>query len=297
MERPITAGEVWQVAEREGWSAPARRQALQWSLHPPDPAEWRAFLEQALLVLGVLALLSGIFSLAAAHWTQWDRWGRVTLVGLIGIASAAFSRRQGWHTQVGGWALVLAGGCLGGTLMLSTQAAEIPGQEAWILTLWALLLTPLARAARFAPLWVLWLGVVNLATLAQMDSERAGMAFLGILNAACWALSQRFQPALGWPIVPAWAALITVTLAAWTDLVGNDSFYGIGGYGLVIAGALLRALPPRSRGVLAGVGFSAIFLITTALARNFLGGAESFLVLGMLVLLQVGLLLEGLRRL
>lgn len=293
----MTAAEVWEVACREGWSEPARRRALEWALQPPDSDEWHDFLEKSLLILGVLALLSGVLFLAAAQWKHWDRWGQMALVGSLGLASGAFSVRKGWQTRVGGWALVLASGCLGATLALVWQAAEMPGQEAWMLTLWALILTPLARAARFAPLWVLWLVVTNGAALAHLDNERASLAFLGVLNGLCWALSQRFQPNLGWPVVPAWGALLGVTLAAWTDLVDDDSLYGIASWLVVVGCALSFAIPRRSRGVLAGAGFSAIFLITTLLARNLLGETSSFLVLGILVLIQVGLLLEGLRRL
>ncbi len=297
VERATTAAEVWQVAGQEGWSEAARDYALECALQPPDAAEWGEFLEKTLLVLGVLALLSGVFFLAAAHWHQWDRWGQMMLVALLGLASGVFSRRKGWNTQVGGWSLVLASGCLGATLALGWQAAQMQGEEAWVMTLWALLLTPLARSARFNPQWVLWLVVVNLATLAHLDDQREGLAVLGGVNGLCWALSQRFQPNLGWPIVPAWGALLGVTIAAWTDLVDDDSLYGIVSWLLVVSCALAFAIPRRLRGVLAGVGFSTIFLFTTLLARQFLGGTSSFLFLGILVLIQVGLLLEGLRRL
>lgn len=244
-----------------------------------------------------MALLSGVFFLAAAQWNHWDRWGQMTLVATFGLTSGAFSVRKGWQTQVGGWALVLASGCLGGTLALVWQAAEMPGQEAWMLTLWALLLTPLARKARFAPLWVLWLLVVNMATLGHLGNYRASLAVLGLMNGLCWALSQRFQPNLGWPVVPAWCALLGATIAAWTDLVDDDALYGIASWLLVVGCALAFAAPRRSRGILAGAGFSTIFLVTTLLARHLIGGTSSFLYLGVLVLIQVGLLLEGLRRL
>lgn len=294
--RPCTPGLVWALADEEGWDSHARQAALTLATAPPGLEAWRLFLERVLLALGALGLLSGVICLVGAHWTSWGRLGQFALVGSLLTLSGGGAVRFGLRTVAGGWALVLASGCLGGLLLLTWE--ELKLDEESFFTTWAALLFPMAWLSGFAPQWVFWLAVANVASQVILGDNTEALALQGVLNGGFWALAQRFQPRLGWPAVPAWISLLWVTTAAFYNIVGRDEGLGLAAWALVALPALLLAWPRRSRGVLAGVGFSAVVLVTAALARTVsLDGMGTFLFIGMAVVVQVALLLEGLRRL
>lgn len=294
MSRWCTPGLISAVAEEEGWSSEAREVALKLAATPPRIEQYRVFLDRVLLGLGVVGLLTGVICFVGAHWSSWGRWGQILLVGLLLCLSGGAALRWGLKTRVGGWALVLASGCLGGLLALICDEFFL-GEE-FCLTTWTLLLLPPTWLSTFGPQWVLWLLVANLTGLNVMGDATEEIAVQGLLNGVFWGLSLRFRPRLGWTAVPAWVSLLEVTGAAVSNLMDQDGALGLVCWLLVAAGSTLYAWPRRHRGILAGAGFSAVVLLTTLLARNLDWGSGTFLFIGLAVVVQVAFLLEGLRR-
>lgn len=294
MSRRCTPGQVWALAQEEGWSPEARQAALTLASTPPGLMAWQAFLDRVMLGLGTLGLLCGVVLLVASQWGAWGRWGQAAIVSLLLFLSAGASAHWGLRTRTGGWSLVLASGCLGALIGLVAQ--EFYLDETLCLSSWTLLLLPPSWRAGFAPQWALWLVVANL-TLFNLGDSNDFLALIGILNGTWWALSLRFYPRLGWPTLSAWFTLVLVTYVAGANLLERESFSGLLSWLLVAGTAAVYAWPRRRRGTLAGLGFSTTLLITTALIRSLDFGMQSLLVIGCAVVLQIAALLEFVRRL
>lgn len=129
----------------------------------PSSLEWRIFIDRLLLWLGGLALVFSVLFFVAFNWADMGRWPRfglvqVALVLTAGIAVWGSASRLG--TQV---ALTAASLLVGGLLALFGQTYQT-GADPWqLFFIWAVLILPWVLLARFEPLWLLWLGLLNLA--------------------------------------------------------------------------------------------------------------------------------------
>jgi hypothetical protein len=90
--------------------------------------------------------------------------------------------------------------------------------------------------------------------------------------------------------------LLLVSFTACANLLERDQYSGLLAWMVVAGIAASWAWPRRRKGTLAGLGFSLILLITTALVRALDFGTQSLLIVGLAVILQVAALLEWLRR-
>ncbi|MCO7228424.1 DUF2157 domain-containing protein [Halomonas sp. CnH100-B] len=131
-------------------------------LHP-TPRAWAALLDRLLLWLGALALAFAVLFFVAYHWVaigHWLRFGLVQAVLLVAVGVAVWRPANVWVSRV---ALTAAFVLLGVLLALVGQVYQT-GADPWQLFFaWALLGLPWVWAARFSLLWLVWLGVGNLA--------------------------------------------------------------------------------------------------------------------------------------
>ena len=131
-------------------------------LHPA-PRAWAALLDRLLLWLGGLALAFAVLFFVAYHWVSmghWLRFGLMQAVLLVAVGVAVWRPANVWVSRV---ALTAAFVLLGVLLALVGQVYQT-GADPWQLFFaWALLGLPWVWAARFSPLWLVWVGVGNLA--------------------------------------------------------------------------------------------------------------------------------------
>lgn len=127
----------------------------------PDAAAWRRFLGDLLLLAGAVLVAAGTIFFVAYNWADLHRFGRL---GLVAAATAAVA--------LGGWRLglertpgqvLLGAGVVGIGGMLAVHGQEYQtGADPWqLFALWAVLAWPWVAAARFALLWLLWIGLVD----------------------------------------------------------------------------------------------------------------------------------------
>ena len=188
----------------------------------PSKASWHAFVLRGLHWLGMLAFALAVIFFVAANWGELGKLLRFGLLECLLVSSVAAYCYFPSHGLVAKSLLLLAFLLLGGLLALFGQTYQT-GADPWQLFFnWALLGTPWVLIARFAPLWMLWLVVLNLA-ISAYHKDFAGWfsSWMSPQESVSWALLLFNSAALlGWELLArrfswlrnSWASRL---LAAW----------------------------------------------------------------------------------
>lgn len=259
----------------------------------PGRAEWRTFLARLSLWLGILALAAAVIFFFAFNW---DSLGRLAKLGLVETAIAA-ALIASWRLDLDGMAgkavLVLLALLVGALLALTGQIYQT-GADTWqLFAWWAALILPWVLIGRFAPLWLLWLALVNLAVWLYFSLGASGETLMWILLAldglalAAWEAGNRSAVAWlreTWP--PRLAAIASGAMA--TGLAFLSIFDG--GIGLVGWAAWIALVYVWYRHVrpdlfiLAGGLLSLIVTVAAILSRFLLDDGSGFLLIGLAVI-------------
>lgn len=213
--------------------------AVQASGLHPSPRAWALFIDRLLLWLGGLALAFAVLFFVAYNWAEMGRWLRFGVVQAATVLAVGIAIWPKASPMVQRVALTSATLLVGVLLALFGQVYQT-GADPWQLFFsWAVLTLPWVWVARFELLWVLWLGLLNLAVglyfhtwgvpfgvLVSSDAELWGLFGLNTLALITWEWGARFR---SWP--RQWAVrllavgsgvpmtLLTMTLIADAGLV------------------------------------------------------------------------------
>ncbi|MDA5132946.1 DUF2157 domain-containing protein [Psychrobacter sp. ANT_H3] len=141
----------------------------------PSKRTWLMFFDKALLIIGTVALVLSLVFFIAYNWQNIGKMGKFALVeGALVITIAlyvALSFRQlRQRFQLIRQLLLLIASIITGSLLALFGQVYQTGADTWQLFFgWALLITPWVLIARFAALWLLWLGLVNACLLLYLD--------------------------------------------------------------------------------------------------------------------------------
>lgn len=177
-------------------------------LHP-SPRAWAVFIDRLLLWLGSLALAFAVLFFVAYNWAEMGRWLRFGMVQAAMVLAASIAIWPKASPMVQRVALTSATLLVGVLLALFGQVYQT-GADPWQLFFsWAVLTLPWVWVARFELLWVLWLGLLNLAiglyfrtwggpfgVLASSEAAHWGLFVLNTLALAAWEWGARFR---NWP--------------------------------------------------------------------------------------------------
>ncbi|WP_354687428.1 DUF2157 domain-containing protein [Cupriavidus necator] len=288
-----------------------------WARTEPAAADWRRWLDQALMALGTALLCAGVIVFFAFNWQDLHKFSK------FGLLAAAISLLAGfaWLRQADGRPVDKAGqAALGGAQVLAGVLLAVIGQtyqtgaDAWqLFALWALLAVPWALAARAAPHWWLVIAVGNLA-LMRYFSIRFGVDGIFALlfdarfvrTATLWLLGAVMVQMALWQLLSARAtwlgfrgqtgarmlAVLACTHAGWlglSSLIGSS----FDGASFVLALVVLAALVwwYRQRAfdivVLSLACLTGIVLAVAALGKVLFEGKadfDAFLLLGLVTL-------------
>lgn len=177
-------------------------------LHPSARA-WAVFIDRLLLWLGVLAVTFAVLFFVAYNWADMARWLRFGLVqaALVSAVGVAVWRRA--NPMLVRVALTMASLLVGVLLALFGQVYQT-GADPWqLFFIWAVFTLPWAWVARFELLWVMWLGLLNLAVglyfrtwgwpFGALVSSDAALWGLFVLNTTAWAIWEWGNQRHGWP--------------------------------------------------------------------------------------------------
>jgi predicted Zn finger-like uncharacterized protein len=272
----------------------------------PGPAEWRRFLDALALWLGAICLAAAVIFFFAYNWQELGRFTRFGLVEGLLAAAVLAAWRLGVERTAGKAALLVATLLVGALLALVDQTYQT-GADPWeLFATWAAFALPWVAIARFAPLWLLLLALVNLAVGFYYHAFAGLFGLLFGTETLWWLLTAVNTAALAaWEaaagrgtawLAQRWAPRLVATaslgyatlLAAWA-IVDHDSseVAALIGYPLLLAGAYavyrhrIRDLYVLALGVLSLIVVVAVFLGNHLLDH---GDAGAFLFIGLVVL-------------
>jgi uncharacterized membrane protein len=291
----------------EWWERGAVRDAdaaLQAAGMLPGRAEWRRFLDQLLLWSGALALAAAVVFFVAHNWSELGKLAKFALLQVLVVAAVAAYWRLGSESAPGKAALLVASILLGALLALFGQIYQT-GADTWeLFASWAALIVPWVLIGRFAALWMLWIGIVNLAIALHfqvffLEDQQQLWALFAFHSAAlaAWelaALRLRWLDASWGPRLLAIASGVALTMLV------VDAIFGWGRQPAVAAVlvyplwlgciyAVYRKLLPDLF-VLAGACLSAIVVVAAFLSKHLLesGDAAGFLLIAVAVVAMGG---------
>src|SRR5688572_23265690 len=129
----------------------------------PAPADWRTFLGQLTLWLGTIDLAAAVIFFFAFNWDGLDRFAKFGLVEAAILAGLLVC----WWTDLDGAAnkamLLLLSLLTGALLALTGQIYQTGADTYQLFAYWAVLILPWVLVSRFSPLWLMWLGLLNIA--------------------------------------------------------------------------------------------------------------------------------------
>ncbi|WP_033923133.1 DUF2157 domain-containing protein [Sphingomonas sp. 37zxx] len=287
----------WFAARRV---APGRElEVLRAAAMIPAPAQWRVFLGQLALWLGTVALAAAVIFFFAFNW---DDLGRLAKFGLVEAAILAALVAY-WRIDLDGMAgkavLTLMSLLVGALLALAGQVYQTGADTFELFSYWAALILPWVLIGCFAPLWLIWLGLVNIALFLYFSLGRSSETLLWALflvNSVALILSEAARRAgLPW-LHESWPPrLIAIANAATaTGLIVWAIFAGKGGstlfetlaYAAWLAGLYVwyRRFRPDLFMLAAGL-LSLIIAVAAILSRHMLDlGGGAYLFIGLVVI-------------
>ena len=131
----------------------------------PSGASWRHFLDHLLLWIGTLMLTAGVICFFAFNWNDLDRLAKFGLVEALIVAALIVVWRLGLEHIAGKVTLLVAALFVGVLLALVGQTYQTGADTFELFAAWAALILPWVLAGRLAALWLVWLALLNLATI------------------------------------------------------------------------------------------------------------------------------------
>ena len=298
----------------------ALEQASRLAVATPGPAAWRRFLSTVLLGFGSLLVLSGVIYFFAFNWQALHRFGKLGLV-LAAITGACIAAWRLGEGLAGQFALLFAAVLVGPLLAVYGQAYQTGADPYGLFLGWGVLILPWVVLARFSPLWLWLLLLVDTALILYWDQvvDRDGPSLLLTLagiNGVAWAATEEFaRRGVAWlqgrwlPRVLAMMTVLpllgpSVMLAASPEKADTEELVALGLLAGVMGAVYLfhRRVRPELF-LLTLCVLSVVTLITTfggyllfeQVDGDDLDALGAFFGLGLLVIAQVGLAVWWLR--
>ncbi len=274
----------------------------------PTASGWRRFLDRLTLWLAVVLLCAAVIMFFAYNWQAMGRYAKFGVIEALFVVAVLAAWRFG-PDRIAGQAALLGAAILVGALLALIGQVYQTGADPWeLFAVWAIAILPWVAVLRFAPLWLFWLALVNLAAILYhqtfgglvgvlFGTERLLWMLLGLNAVALAAWEFLALRGIEW-LQPRWAARVLATasgglataLALWAVFEFRSvGFAGALAYGAWVGGAYaFYRYRMRDLFVLAGGVLSAIIVVASVLSKQLLdlGGAEAgaFLLIGLVVI-------------
>ncbi len=288
----VSAETVHTLADNGLIDAQSHAYALQRIGKTPSLASWRRWIDIALLVLGVGFLLAGIFFFFAYNWQSLPKFGKLAIVQVLIVVAAAVAYWRGLDDRIGQTALTAAAILLGALLAVYGQVYQTGADSYQLFLWWAILSAGWVAISRFEPLWLAWLGLLNVAIFAtwvQLSERWVSLLFISLflLNFAVlawWERSGRTSPYRYWPravLLAAFGLVLfpTLTFIAEDFYISDEPFmWGVVALYLLFSAGCVYFYRKHVRDLfpLAMVGIGIIIVCITLLLQ--IAGDSSFIV-------------------
>ncbi|HEY8550104.1 MAG TPA: DUF2157 domain-containing protein [Vicinamibacterales bacterium] len=238
LDRPATPSRLRVALEAEGAPPAVLARALAIAGASPAGDAWRRFLWTALLLVGAALILAGVITFFAFNWHALGRMARFALIeGAIAACALAGWWRIRWIT--GQVALTAAAVLIGPLLAVYGQAYQT-GADPWgLFAAWAALALPWTLAARFTPLWLIWLGVADVGLMLYVSQTP-------VAGGRNEVLAMVLAAGLHAVAVATWEWQRTRPVPWLTDAWGPRLAVAVGFISLVIASVVMIVAPASS---------------------------------------------------
>jgi len=142
---------------------------------------------RSLLGLSAAFFLFGFSAILAANWNELGVMLRLGLPQLVFAASLAGSIYCGLDKFPGQLLASVAAFSIGGVLIVLSQEFQLNAETPWLFGRWLLLALPIVFCARFLPLWISWICLLNLHT-AVFIKENTFHLNESTFDAICWVM-------------------------------------------------------------------------------------------------------------
>jgi uncharacterized membrane protein len=176
---------------------PALERALHLAVASPERPAWRRFLSAVLLGFGALLVLSGVIYFFAYNWAGLHRFAKLGLL-LAAISLSALAAWSLGERLAGQFSLLFAAVLVGPLLAVYGQVYQTGADPYELFLGWAALILPWVALARFSPLWLLLLLLVDTSLILFWDQVFDGKpttlgVTLALVNGAAWAAHEYFS--------------------------------------------------------------------------------------------------------
>jgi uncharacterized membrane protein len=152
--------------------------ALTYTQVSPNTHSWFKFIDRLLLSLGILALGFAALFFIAYNWNEFGHFAKFTLLEIL-LVGSVFAYWRSPKNSFSGQISLLLSALFVGVLMAFFGQTYQTGADPWTLFFyWAMLITPWVIIARFAPLWLSWLALLNIALSLYTDSFGSPWPFM-----------------------------------------------------------------------------------------------------------------------
>jgi uncharacterized membrane protein len=124
---------------------------------------WKPWLDRGLLSLGVVLILAGIGYFFAHNWDHLTNNDKLGLAGGAVLVSLVGATWAGLDRFPGKLLLLAASALVGVYIAVFGQIYQTGADSYELFTAWAFLIFPWVALGRFMPLWIFWIGLLNLA--------------------------------------------------------------------------------------------------------------------------------------
>lgn len=274
----------------------------------PNNVAWAVYIDQLLLWFGGLALSLSALFFFAFNWNELGRFNKFGMAELLIILAVAVYWWQAHNPLVAKISLLVASILLGVLLALYGQTYQT-GADPWQLFFnWALLMLPWAIIGRFAAIWILWIGLLNLSiqlydgplgsVFQQVFFSDVGMLWLLFgFNALAFALWEGLATKLEW-MAERWAVRLLAVAAGvpitWLAVLSIfDQTDAIAGITWCAGSALLAVVYQKvikDLFMLAGLCLSGIGVVSCFFIEHIfnINSVDGFLILAVLIILLGG---------
>jgi uncharacterized membrane protein len=199
----------------------------------PGPPQWRVFLSQLSLWLGTIALAAAVIFFFAFNWADLGRFAKFGLVEAAIVAGLLACWRFDLDGAPGKAVLVLLSLLVGALLALTGQIYQTGADMYELFVWWAVLILPWVLVGRFSPLWLVWLGLINLALYLYFELSHSLEPLLwtqfglNTLALVAWEAAHRAGLAWlrdSWPprLVAVASGFMATALAIWAIADSSD---------------------------------------------------------------------------
>ena len=141
---------------------------------------------RSLLGLATAFFLFGFSAILAANWNELGVMLRLGLPQLIFSASLAGAIYRGLDKFSGKLLASVAAFSIGGALIVLSQEFQLNADAPWLFGRWLLLTMPIVLCARFLPLWIAWICLLNIYTILFIGEHFSGDE-LFVFDAIAWS--------------------------------------------------------------------------------------------------------------